>query len=405
MADSAIREKYLTQATVWSAGVNEYVTPENDSTTVYEPEIWLDALENIQSYREAPVTADEIDEAIQFRTEALPAGVSRLISVLSASNAYAEFWDETDRGRGGNSTLSALDPTYRHDEKVARWIVNNQDVIENSLVNHPYHIWPIKTANNHWEVIFMVFEVTPEFPGEYRRLSRYAIIDPQLSGGKCDTKTAKSYPELGNRAKFLDEQHEQFISIYSDKIRRPGNTEAYERMIWVPKQPMDDNWSSGLRIIQFAWEMLERIQDMEISGIRNIDSLFRPMRPYFNPDYVRLTAAGAIAARGLERESFSARICLARVRNVRPKGYYGKRRLVCSDLYNPLALPEVEKIPQLFLDAVNISEAQYLDWRFVTRRELVDRGDIPGLLEDSAERYRAKFRKDKGKGKAVADSA
>ncbi|KAH8165773.1 hypothetical protein CIB48_g2502 [Xylaria polymorpha] len=355
MAAPAKNEKKLTQATVWSNGVNEYITPEEDSTlsTVYEPVKWLDALENIQSHREAPVTADEIDESIQFRTDALPPGVSRLISVLSASNGYTELWDQNDKGPGGSS----LDPTYGHDDKVARWIIDNAPAIQGSLISHPYHIWPIRTANNHWEVIFMVFETTPESPDEYGRLSRYAIIDPQLSGGKCDHKLAKSYPELGSRAKFLDEQHELFLSFYRDSISRPGNPQLYERMIWVPKQPMDDNWSSGLRVIQFAWEMLERIQDMETSRIRNIDALFRPMRPYFNPDYVRLTAAGAIAARGLERENFSGRICLARVRDVRPKGYpRNGRRLVCSDLYSPLALPPIQRIPQLFLDAVNVAE-------------------------------------------------
>ncbi|KAI0552103.1 hypothetical protein F4679DRAFT_592610 [Xylaria curta] len=385
------KQDEFTRATVWSAGVNDYIPPEQDNLYLPKPVKWLDALENIQSHRQAPVTAGEIDEAIQFRADALPAGVNRLISIPSASNGYEGFWDiNYKRPEWGRGAILEFEKENYESE----WIVNNQMVIEDNLIKHPYHMWPINTGKGHWEVIFMVFERTPDHPAEYRQLSRYAIIDPRLSGGKPDTEDGLYGGDNYSRAKFVDQQLERFFMAYP-KIQRPGNPESYERMIWVPQQKEDDHWSSGLRIIQFAWEMLERIQDMETSGIRNIHVLFRPMRPYFNPDYVRLTAAGAIAARGLETENFRARITLARVHEIRPKGRSKKsERLFASDLFAPLALPPVEKIPQLFLDAVSLKEGKDATWKFVTHRDQIDRKEIPGLLESIANRYRAQLQKE-----------
>ncbi|KAI0865217.1 hypothetical protein F4860DRAFT_527930 [Xylaria cubensis] len=380
------KQDVFARATVWSAGVNDYIPPEQDNLNRPKPVKWLDALENIQSHRQAPLTANEIDEAIQFRSDALPAGVNRLISIPSASNGCKGFWDRHYRRPDWGSRGTDLE--YEQENYRGEWISNNQMVVEENLIQHPYHIWPINTGKGHWEVIFMVFETTPDYPTEYRLLSRYAIIDPRLSGGKAEKD------DDYDRADFVDQQLERFFMFYP-KIKRPGYPPSYERMIFVPRQKEDDHWSSGLRIIQFAWEMLERIQDMETSGIRNIDTLFRPMRPYFNPDFVRLSAAGAIAARGLETENFRARIALTRVREIRPKGRSKtSERVFARDLFAPLALPAVEKIPQVFLDAVLITEEKFATWKFVTHRDQIDRKEIPGLLESSANRYRAQLEKE-----------
>ncbi|KAI1745986.1 hypothetical protein F4680DRAFT_463360 [Xylaria scruposa] len=385
------KQDWFATATVWSAGVNDYIPLEQNYSNLPKPVKWLDALENIQSHRQAPVTAGEIDEAIQFRADALPAGVNKLISIPSANNGYEGFWDINYRrpewGRGDQ-----LD--FEKENYGGEWMINNQMVIEDNLIKHPYHIWPINTGKGHWEIIFMVFETTPDHPDEYRLLSRYAIIDPRLSGGKAETGDGYYGGENYSRADFIDQQLERFFGAYP-KIKRPGYPPDYERMIWIPQQKEDDHWSSGLRIIQFAWEMLERIQDMETSGMRNIHGLFRPMRPYFNPDFVRLSAAGAIAARGLDTEDFRARITLARVNEIRPKGRSKtSERVFARDLFAPLALPPVEKIPQLFLDAVTLLEEKHATWKYVTHQDQINRKEIPGLLESIANRYRAQLQKE-----------
>ncbi|KAI1753620.1 hypothetical protein F4782DRAFT_529502 [Xylaria castorea] len=138
---------------------------------------------------------------------------------------------------------------------------------------------------------------------------------------------------------------------------------------------------------------------METSGVRNIHALFWPARPYFNPDHVRLSAVGDIAARGLEGEDFRARIALARVHEIRPKGRSKKpEHLIARGLFAPLALPAVEKIPQTFHDAVLLTEENYAYWKFVIHRDQIDRKEIPSLLESSAGLDRKK-RKKKSKGK------
>ncbi|KAI0459996.1 hypothetical protein F5B21DRAFT_523882 [Xylaria acuta] len=385
------KQHMFTTATVWSTGgsngINDYVPPERDFlTSVSGPERWVSALENIQSHREAPLTADEIDESIQFRADALPAEINKLIFIPSASTGWDGFWNKDQRPPGGWSSGMGRDADKESYE--SHWLVNSWERMEKFLVKHPYHIWPINTGG-HWEVIFMVFETAPDHPTEYRRPSCFAIVDPRLSGGKAE-KRSEEY----ERADFCNQQLQRFFSIL--RVNQVGRLGQYERMIWVPKQQDDDNWSSGLRVIQFVWEMLERIQDMETSGIRNIDALIRPMRPYFNPDYVRLSAAGAIAANGLDTEGFRGRICIARVREIRPKGRpEGAVRQFADGLRCPLALPKVERIPQEFLDRARLRQMDVATWKYVTHREQLDRDGVPALLEDSADRYRTKLQKEK----------
>ncbi|KAI0490509.1 hypothetical protein F4859DRAFT_520291 [Xylaria cf. heliscus] len=390
------KKNQFARATIWSAGVNQYPELDDDNLgRVEEPQKWLDALENIQSHSEAPVTAAEIDEAIQFRSDALPAGINRLISIASASNGYEGFWDRNYRRREWGNRTDQIE--YHREEYSGEWILNNQEVVEDGLIQHPYHFWPINTGGGHWNVIFMIFQTTPEHPDEFRLMSSYSIIEPRLSGGKSAMADPDYDMRIAQTAEYVDQMLERFISAYN-RVERPGPPSNYERIIWVPKQDPDDDWSSGLRVIQFVWEMLERIQDMETSGIRNFASLLRPTRPYFNPDYVRLSAAGAIAARGLQREDFDARIALARVRRIRPKGRSAgpdSGPFFARGLFAPLALPEVQRIPQRFLDAVNIREIKYGTWGYTTRRELIDRERIPAVLEDSAGRYRARLQKEK----------
>ncbi|RYC64674.1 hypothetical protein CHU98_g1546 [Xylaria longipes] len=384
------RRNFLATATVWSTGVNEFLSP-GDKTTVGEPVKWLDALENIQSSRDTPLTADEIDEAIQFRAEALPAGVGKLISILSADSFGPGFWDKDHIGP--HWTLYK-DVATNREHYTNQIMANNNEVISENFITHPYHIWPIQTTGGQWKIIFMVFETTPTHPTIYRRFSRYAIIDPRLEGGVADRRDADYDPEKYNVFYYIDQIITTFMS--TNRLDGPDRWSEHQHAIWVPKQRDDDDWSSGLRVIQFVWEMIERIQDMETSGIRNIDALFRPMRPYFNPDYVRLSAAGAIAARGLERQDFRARICLARTREIKPKGRpQNAAELYSRDLAPNLALPPIQKIPQKFLDMATLMEEQYATWKYVTQRDLIDRENIPGLLHDSAERYKAQYEKEK----------
>ncbi len=58
---------------------------------------------------------------------------------------------------------------------------------------------------------------------------------------------------------------------------------------------------------------------METSGIRSTETLFRPMRPYFDPYYLYLGVAGVLAARGLQKRNSRARIVLAEIAEIEPK--------------------------------------------------------------------------------------
>lgn len=55
---------------------------------------------------------------------------------------------------------------------------------------------------------------------------------------------------------------------------------------------------------------------MAMSEIRNVNSLFRPIRPFFNPGHFRHEAAGAIAARRIQAVDYRGRIVLARINGI-----------------------------------------------------------------------------------------
>lgn len=68
---------------------------------------------------------------------------------------------------------------------------------------------------------------------------------------------------------------------------------------------------------------------MRYSKIRNIDTLLGSTSPYFDPDYVRLEAAGAIAAQGLRQQEYRGRIVLAKVTAITPKQHWNLRANFC----------------------------------------------------------------------------
>ncbi|TGJ81135.1 hypothetical protein E0Z10_g7622 [Xylaria hypoxylon] len=350
MSASTPRADNLVAATVWSNGVNRYTgLGDAEIDRMIPPEKWLNALENIQSSRTAVVTADEIDEAVQFRSDFLPAEINKLISIHSASSFFHGMWDINHQNpKYGNNPNKIIDD---REQELDEWVPGNSDVAREHFYECPYHIIPINTGDNHWSVIFIVLEKTKvaletyqdpavDTPSYYTQIVDYSIVDPRVSGGIADP-AVDAYAET--RGNFIEERLDAVFKFCRIGSTRP-ETEL-RRPIWVPRQEDNDNWSSGLRVIDFIWEMLRRIQDFESSGAQNRESLFRPMRPYFDPDYVRLDVAGAIAAMGLQRQDFRARITLAQVDMVIPQA--GTDGLRTGDtprrLWGPLARPQIPR--------------------------------------------------------------
>ncbi|KAI0100733.1 hypothetical protein GGR51DRAFT_575220 [Nemania sp. FL0031] len=343
------------RATVWSHGVNQYTPLDQDkleggtgisidqsltSDNVKDSDTWLNALENIQSSWKAHVTSNEIDEAVTFRHDALPASINKLLCVHSANSGPHGFANQSyENPEWGNPAEDEIQERIEQDGD--DFIRDHGDELKEKLHKYPYHLWPVNTGG-HWEVIFIVLEKTGNDPDTYSRVFGYAVVDPLVSGGKAD-----DYSEVNARSKFINTRLNEIFQDSHSTTQRPNFFEC-ERNIWVPKQ--SDNWSSGLRAIDFIWEILRRIQDMETSGLRNLESLFRPMRPYFNPEYVRLEAAGAIAARGLKTVDYQARIVLARVNGILPKIKEDTQPRDVRELMAPYPQPNIELIPQTFLD-------------------------------------------------------
>ncbi|KAJ8116331.1 hypothetical protein ONZ43_g4468 [Nemania bipapillata] len=189
---SAPDNKQFARATVWSDGVNQYTSlgqnpslddaDDNMDSEVGvdgETDRWLNALENIQSSRTAPVTADEIDEAVAFRSDALPSSINSLIAIRSASAGYPGLWNSDYRNPAWGNIIHLEDDI---EAERSEWLDANTERLREHFYECPYHIWPIDTGG-HWEVIFMVLEKDDEHPTQYRKLIAYAVVDPLVSGG------------------------------------------------------------------------------------------------------------------------------------------------------------------------------------------------------------------------------
>ncbi|KAI1153477.1 hypothetical protein F4825DRAFT_449429 [Nemania diffusa] len=112
---------------------------------------------------------------------------------------------------------------------------------------------------------------------KYRKLDAFAIADPQLSVGKASIKAKGFYDDhADNRSEFITTRLEDILILCQLRI----------------------------------------IQDMAMSEIRNVNSLFRPIRPFFNPGHFRHEAAGAIAARRIQAVDYRGRIVLARINGI-----------------------------------------------------------------------------------------
>ncbi|KAI3321965.1 hypothetical protein HD806DRAFT_545629 [Xylariaceae sp. AK1471] len=345
------KESTFARAAVWSDGLNDYTEPEwNEFESVVSPTTqWVPALERIQAYREAFLTAPEIDEAVAFRENFLPTEVKKRVNIFSAESGYPRLWNPNYRDFFSRTLKEDKRPNAADENQIfEKYMADNVMTLKETFSAHPYHMWPINTGD-HWEVVFVVLKKSDEDSDEYDTLSAFTVVDPRLPGRKPDPEDAEG-------------QDKADIIIYRlgrmFELCDIGSKEDYfnlERLIWVPEQGKGDNWSCGLRAIWFVWEILIRLQDMETSGIRDTNMLFRPMRPYFNPDYVRLDAAGAIAARGLNSEDFRARIAVARVTRIVPKPQTSSNPQFNPDQLTPKQNPPVEKIPQEFLRDASIS--------------------------------------------------
>ncbi|GAW18942.1 hypothetical protein ANO14919_084260 [Xylariales sp. No.14919] len=384
-------------ADIWSNRVTRYTNPPDDRLDIQDPTgRWVDALENIQSFRNAVLTADEIEEAILFRYDFLPANISKLIYIHSAESGFAGMWDiDHQPPKYGNNPNNKLEDQK---QELDEWITSNIDVLQESFHKHPYHIMPINTGGNHWEVIFIVMEkskrdVDVGNPAIYTQLAGFSIVDPRVSGGKADP-LVDIEAQTHARNVFINERLGGIFRRCQLHTKSDDGNDKVERMIWVPKQEVNDNWSSGLRIIDFVWEMLRRIQDVESSGIRNTESLFRPMRPYFDPDYVRLDAAGAIAARGLQDRDFRARVCLTQVNRVLLETEdmgIETSPIPAQDLRSSLARPPVQMIPQEFLGRTRNNLRDKLDHQSTTDHDPVFYEATVKLLEGLTKRYKARL--------------
>jgi hypothetical protein len=376
------QEVPFTSATVWSDGLNDYTDPEWDDFDCVAPPIakWVPALERIQTHREAAVTAPEIDEALTFRYHYLPAEVKRCVNIFSAESGYPRLWNPNyrDFSPWSMDQDKMPDPTEEN-KKFEKYLTDNEESLKQIFSVHPYHMWPINTGN-HWEVVFIVLTKSDEDSKEYDMLSAFTVIDPRLPGRKPspeDVEAQEKAVEVIDRLGSIFE----FCGLWYK-----GDHLNLERLIWVPEQKKGDNWSSGLRAIWFVWEMLIRLQDMETSGVRDIDMLFKPMRPYFNPDYVRLDAAGAIAAGGLRSEGFKGRIAVARVTRVTPKPQTSNNPTFLPDMLASARSPPVEKIPQEFLgDASRSSRVKISSHPDSARRGDPLLRQFPDLLHNVAE--------------------
>ncbi|KAI0205142.1 hypothetical protein F4808DRAFT_456138 [Astrocystis sublimbata] len=414
-------EKSFTAATVWSKGANKYLS--QDEGTHLQPmhsqaprmPICINALENMQASWNRHTTAMEIDEAIRFHLQSLPESVCNLISIRSGSMAFRDFWDmeenwghgqEGDSEERGNEWLSANrgrpgDVRYKKDGTPRR-----TQHIETRLMQYPYHIWPINTGDQ-WEVIFIVMEKNhpenyrkDEKEQDYRLLYRWSNVNPRVSGGRQNPSDGDYSREENRRQAFIADRMKQIFSVCGKIQDPPVPWDKAQRMIWVPKQPEGDDWSSGLRVIQFITEMIDRIFDIESSGVRDVEKLFKPMKNYFDPHYIRMRSAGAIAANALEQASWRARIVVAPVRFLRPEHMdENEDDFEARGLRNPMLKPELEKIPQRYIETVEIDEADEFEshWKFVTHREKIDYEKIPALMEENARKYRQRLEEEKQK--------
>ncbi|KAI8627663.1 hypothetical protein F5Y19DRAFT_486604 [Xylariaceae sp. FL1651] len=292
--------EFFATGTIWSDGVNEF-TPSNGNGNSEKP-YWLPALENVQSSREASVTAAKIDEALSFRYRFVPDEFRHLIWLFPASYVACQY-------------------------------------------RRPLAVHFIVLVRS-WTGSQLLFD----------RFAYFSFINPLFPASSADLRyNSQQQIEDAHKARADMEDiiwRHEISSIVSDK--RLG-----AREIRLPRQ--HDNFSSSLRAIWAAWELLLRIQDLETSsvrdsaGIRVYDELFRPMRPYFDPDYVRLDVAGCIAARALQEEDYEARIVVARVDRVKPEPRDTRFNLdgwVAAYELEPLGTREpLQQVPQYFLKA------------------------------------------------------
>ncbi|KAI1360277.1 hypothetical protein F5Y08DRAFT_343843 [Xylaria arbuscula] len=406
-------------ATVFSNGVNTFWNEEHHPHENFnDPSAWVDALENVQSSPTATVSADEITQAALFRWDFLPQQFKRLITVHIPTAMYWGAWDHRFV-RGKNKY--AQDFAERLDSDWEEFLIANNEALIKNFAKSPYHILPIWTGEGHWNLIFIVLQKsrhgTTEYKistgqelaqdeedqtSEFQRLVAYAVVDPKTSGDKLhkDDDSPSSYYEK-ERARHIDGRlYNLFNSCNLISADAQGHHRDCERRLWVPKQEATDNWSSGLRVIDTMWELFRRITDMEMSGLRNVESLFRPMRPFFDPYYTRLDVAGAIAAQALRNQSFRARIVLAQVTAINPKSVPDQEEL------NPILprgdwtsrpWPAVEKIPEKFLERTSDDPTGNLANPGWYAQQNKDEG-MPELLADIGERFKAGVLEAKKKG-------
>ncbi|KAI2619846.1 hypothetical protein GGS26DRAFT_595249 [Hypomontagnella submonticulosa] len=212
-----------------------------------------------------------------------------------------------------------------------------------------FTLWPINYGGYHWELC-VIRKSNPDRTNDgWKNITHFCLMDSW--GHKRDAANQR-------RNDFLTGRLKRFFASVGFTV-----TENTLRDVQVPAQK--DGWSCGLRTYWAARQMINRIQELDIGEYDNQEALWRPIRGYFNPDFVRFEMMGLNAFEAIKRMDYKARMAVELVATVKRRTEKGEILVDAGDAMRPSAEPEQD------VEILEVGERQ--NW--VLRR---GRGRRPG---------------------------
>ncbi|KAI1268719.1 hypothetical protein F5Y18DRAFT_376520 [Xylariaceae sp. FL1019] len=315
----------ISHAAVYSAGFHRHDPDKSNTYETKQPD-WSIALEHIQIARDICVTPMMIDQALAPKLNWLPEEIGPLVNIMPSG--YPELFDQNwvDPQWPPEGDIGML-----REEAEPQLLELHGRYFEDTIPLFAYHIWPIMTGVDQYQVLFITLSKSAAGLHFYDQLVSYAIFNPL----KYDP------------SEHIASKLESILGLCNISIAfRPG-IEDYEHQVWMPKIEEED-WSSGLRALQVCYTLVERIRDYGVDTAYDEERLFEPIR-YFDADEIRFQTIGHIVDHAMWDLRCKARVVIEPLDHVRSVGPNGEVEILEAGELDPLdKRAPLQEIPKEF---------------------------------------------------------
>lgn len=233
----------------------------------------LYALNDLQQKRDQPVDPSSLRFALRSLFLSLPKQVQSQISIPSATQSDALFGDnDLTLFRSLLSRHYAGEPGQQagHEEQHSYW---------RKIRQREYFFWPVLADQRGWLTIIMRLESSCRSK-EFDTVAAFAIVD------SC------SDPAAQRRITRVEQRIRELFACGNITFKSDA-----ARKIWVPPQPEDSAWESGIRSFQLIRQLFQRITDNFCTHTPpSDDHLFNvPTSGWLNVDFIRHEMIGSNA--------------------------------------------------------------------------------------------------------------